>query len=187
MSSFRGTWQVCARVRQVCERLAGPLVRMRCGMRRGRPAPEQKSRQRIGFSSVGRIDRATDSGKPQVRAPPPCRLPRPHPKIRSFGGIFAWHRAPTPPNGFFGPRRRFSRPGGGRGASRLPAGAPEGGPACRGTKYKTTHVALENVTAGRLGFAPHCTVACRKCSRIYRWCSLAHLKVGHRFVDFYAS
>ena len=84
-------------------------------------------------------------------------------------------RANAPRAAFFGARRRFSRPGGGRGASGLPAGAPESGPACRGAKYKTTHVALENVTAGRLGFAPHCTVACRKCSRIYRWCSLAQL------------
>ena len=176
MSSFRGTRQVCAHTRQVCERLTGSPVRMRRGMCRGRPAPEQKSRQRIGFSSMGRIGRAAGSGEPQVRTPPPCRLPRVRQKIRSFGGTFAWHRALTPLRAaFFGARRHFSRPGGGRGASRLPAGAPEGGPACRGTKYKTMHVALENVTAGRLGFAPHCTVACRKCSRIYRWCSLAHL------------
>ena len=110
-------------------------------MCRGRPAPEQKSRQRIGFSSMGRIGRAAGSGEPQVRTPLPCRLPRVRPIIRSFGGTFAWHRAPTPLRAaFFGARRRFSRPGGGRGASGLPAGAPEGGPACRGTKYKTTHV-----------------------------------------------
>ena len=109
-------------------------------MCRGRPAPEQKSRQRIGFSSRGRIGRAAGSGEPQVRTPLPCRLPRVRPIIRSFGGTFAWHRAPTPPNGFFGPRRRFSRPGGGRGASGLPAGAPGDGPACRGAKYKTMHV-----------------------------------------------
>ena len=101
MSSFRGTWQVCARIRQVCERLAGPPVQMRRGMRRGRPAPEQKSRQRIGFSSMGRIDRAAGSGKPQVKEPLPCRLSRPRPKIRSFGGTFAWHRALTPPERLF--------------------------------------------------------------------------------------
>ena len=70
-------------------------------MRLGRPAPEQKSRQRIGFSSMGLVDRAAGSGEPQVRAPPPCRLPRPRPKIRSFGGTFALHRALTPPSGFF--------------------------------------------------------------------------------------
>lgn len=103
MSSFRGTRQVCARIRQVCERLAGPPAQLR----RGRPAPEQKSRQRIGFSSRGRIGRAAGSGEPQVRAPSPCRLLRVHPKIRSFGGTFAWHRAPTPPNGFFGPVGAF--------------------------------------------------------------------------------
>lgn len=113
---------------------------MRHGMRRGRPAPEQKSRQRIGFSSMGRIGRAAGSREPQVRAPPSCRLPRVRPIIRSFGGTFAWHRALTPPEQLFRARRRFSRPGGGRGASGLPAGAPEGGPACRGAKYKTTHV-----------------------------------------------
>ena len=67
-------------------------------------------------------------------------------------------RANAPRAAFFGSRRRFSRPGGGRGASGLPAGAPGDGPACRGTKFKTMHVALENVTAGRSGFAPplHC-------------------------------
>ena len=84
-------------------------------------------------------------------------------------------RANAPPSGFFRVPLALFPAGQGAGTSGLPAGAPEGGPACRGTKYKTTHVALENVTAGRLGFAPHCTVACRKCSRIYRWCSLAHL------------
>ena len=70
-------------------------------MCRGRPAPEQKSRQRIGFSSMGRIGRAAGSGEPQVRAPSPCRLPRVRPIIRSFGGTFAWHRAPTPPERLF--------------------------------------------------------------------------------------
>ena len=140
MSSFRGTRQVCAHTRQVCERLTGSPVRMRRGMCRGRPAPEQKSRQRIGFSSMGLIDRAAGSGEPQVKALASRWIPRPHPKIRSFGGTFAWHRALTPPERLFRARRRFSRPGGGRGASGLPAGAPEGGLACRGAKYKTTHV-----------------------------------------------
>lgn len=136
MSSFRGTWQVCARIRQVCERLAGPPVRMR----RDRPDPERKSRQRIGFSSMGLIDRAAGSREPQVRTPLPCRLPRVRPIIRSFGGTFAWHRALTPPERLFsGPSALFSA-GRGAGPSGLPAGAPEGGPACRGTKYKTTHV-----------------------------------------------
>ena len=114
MSSFRGTQQVCARIRQVCERLACHPARMRRGKRRGRPAPKQKSRQRIGFSSMGRIDRAAGSGEPQVRTLPPCRLLSVHPKIRSFDGTFTWHRALTPPSGFFGPRRRFSRPSGER-------------------------------------------------------------------------
>ena len=110
-------------------------------MRCNRPAPKQKSRQRIGFSSMGRIDRAAGSGEPQVRTLPPCRLLSVHPKIRSFGGTFAWHRALTPLRAaFFGSRRHFSRPGGGCGASGLPAGPPEGGPACRGAKYKTMHV-----------------------------------------------
>lgn len=109
-------------------------------MRRGRPAPEQKSRQRIGFSSMGRIGRAAGSGEPQVRALPSCRLPRVRPIIRSFGGTFAWHRALTPPpSGFFRVSSLFPA-GRGAGPSGLPAGAPEGGPACRGTKYKTTHV-----------------------------------------------
>ena len=137
MSSFRGTRQVCAHTRQVCERLTGSPVRMH----RDRPAPERKSRQRIGFSSVGRIDRATDSGKPQVRAPPPCRLPRPHPKIRSFGGTFAWHRALTPPERLFsGPVGAFPGRAGVAVHPSCRRGAPEGGPACRGTKYKTMHV-----------------------------------------------
>ena len=137
MSPFRGAQQVCARIRQGCERLACHPARMRRGMRCNRPAPEQKSRQRIGFSSMGRIDRAVGSGEPQVRTLPPCRLLRVRPKIRSFGGTFAWHRAPTPLRAaFFGSRRRFSRPGGGCGASGLPAGAPEGGPGCRGANIK---------------------------------------------------
>ena len=70
-------------------------------MRRDRPAPGRKSRQRIGFSSRGRIGRAAGSGEPQVRTPLPCRLPRVRPIIRSFGGIFAWHHAPTPPERLF--------------------------------------------------------------------------------------
>ena len=101
---------------------------------------KQKSGQRIGFSSMGLIDRAAGSGEPQVKALASRWIPRPRPKIRSFGGTFAWHRALTPPERLFRARRRFSRPGGGRGASRLPAGAPGGGPAGRGAQYKTTHV-----------------------------------------------
>ena len=93
MSPIRDTRQVCARIRQVCERLAGPPAQLR----RGRPAPEQKSRQRIGFTSMGRIDPAAGSGEPQVKALASRWLLRVHPKIRSFGGTFAWHRALTPP------------------------------------------------------------------------------------------
>ena len=81
-------------------------------MRCNRPTPEQKSRQRIGFTSMGRIDRAVGSGEPQVRTLLPCRLLRVRPKIRSFGGTFAWHRARTPLRAaFFGSCWRFSRPG----------------------------------------------------------------------------
>ena len=69
-------------------------------MRRNRPAPEQKSRQRIEFTSMGRIDPDADSRKPQVKALSSRRLLRVHPKIRSFDGTFAWHRALTPPSGF---------------------------------------------------------------------------------------
>lgn len=142
MSPFRGTQQVCARIRQVCERLAGPPAWKRRVKRRGRPAPEQKSRQRIGFTSMGRIDRAVGSGEPQVRTLPPCRLLRVRPKIRSFGGTFAWHRALTspPPSGFFRAPSALFPAERGAGPSGLPAGAPEGGPACRGAKYKTIHV-----------------------------------------------
>ncbi len=140
MSSFRGTRQVCAHTRQVCERLTGSPVRMRRGMCRGRPAPEQKSRQRIGFSSVGWIDPAAGSGEPQVRAPAPCRLPCVRPKIRSFGGTFAWHLALTPPERLFRVPSALFPAGRGAGPSGLPAGAPEGGSVCRGDKYKTMHV-----------------------------------------------
>lgn len=112
MSPFRGAQQVCARIRQGCERLACHPARMRRGMRCNRPAPEQKSCQRIGFSSVGRIDPDAGSGEPQVKALSSRRLLHVHPKIRSFGGTFAWHRAPTPLRAaFFGSRWRFSRPG----------------------------------------------------------------------------
>ena len=111
MSPIRDTRQVCARIRQVCERLACHPARMRCN----RPAPEQKYRQRIGFSSMGRIDRAVGSGEPQVNASASRWILRVRPKIRSFGGTFAWHRALTSPRAaFFGSRRRFSRPGGER-------------------------------------------------------------------------
>lgn len=170
--SFRGTQQVCARIRQVCERLAGPPAQLR----RGQPTPEQKSRQRIEFTSMGRIDPDADSRKPQVKALSSRRLLRVHPKIRSFGGTFAWHRARTPLRAaFFGSRWRFSRPGGGSRCIRAAGGCAGRRPSVPWGKYKKMHVTLESVTAGRLGFAPHCTVACRKCSRIYRWCSLAHL------------
>ena len=176
MSPFRGTQQVCARIRQVCERLAGPPAWKRRVKRRGRPAPEQKSLQRIEFTSMGRIDPDADSRKPQVKALSSRRLLRVHPKIRSFGGTFAWHRAPTPLRAaFFGSRWRFSRPGGGSRCIRAAGGCAGRRPSVPWGKYKKMHVTLESVTAGRLGFAPHCTVACRKCSRIYRWCSLAHL------------
>ena len=97
MSPIRDTRQVCARIRQGCERLACHPARMR----RGLPAQEQKSRQRIGFSSMGRIDPAAGSGEPQVRTLPPCRLLSVRPKIRSFDGTFAWHRALTPPERLF--------------------------------------------------------------------------------------
>ena len=77
-------------------------------MRRGRPAPEQKSRQRIGFSSRGRIGRAAGSGEPQIRTPLPCRLPRVRPIIRSFGGIFACGIArQRPQTAFSGPSALF--------------------------------------------------------------------------------
>ena len=69
-------------------------------MRCNRPAPEQKSRQRIGFTSMGRIDPDAGSRNPQVKALASRRILRVHPKIRSFGGTFAWHRALTPPSGF---------------------------------------------------------------------------------------
>ena len=137
---FRGTQQVCARIRQGCERLACHPARMRRGMHCNRPAPEQKSRQRIEFTSMGRIDRAAGSGGPQVRTLPPCRLLSVRPKIRSFGGTFAWHRALTPPSGFFRVPLALFPAGQGAGASGLPAGPPEGGPACRGAKYKTMRV-----------------------------------------------
>ena len=97
-----------------CQFSCWPAFAFCRGMRLGRPAPEQKSRQRIGFSSMGRIDRAAGSGELQVRAPPSCRLLRVRPKIRSFGGTFALHRALTPPERLFRARRRFSRPGGER-------------------------------------------------------------------------
>ena len=77
-------------------------------MRRGRPAPEQKSRQRIGFSSMGRIHRAAGSGELQVKALASRWILRVRPKIRSFGGTFAWHLALTPPERlFFGPVGAF--------------------------------------------------------------------------------
>ena len=110
---------------------------MRCNL----PTPEQKSRQRIEFTSMGRIDPDADSRKPQVKALSSRRLLRVHSKIRSFGGTFAWHRALTSPERLFsGPVGAFPARAGDRGASGLPAGAPEGGPACRGAKYKTMHV-----------------------------------------------
>ena len=137
MSPIRDTRQVCARIRQVFERLAGPPAWKRRVKRRGRPTPEQKSRQRIGFSSMGRIDRAVGSGEPQVKALASRWLLRVHPKIRSFGGTFAWHRALTSPERLFsGPVGAFPGRAGDRGASGLPAGSPEGGPACRGANIK---------------------------------------------------
>ncbi len=108
MSSFRSTRQVCARVRQVCERLAGPHARKRHGMRRDRPAPEQKSRQRIGFSSVGRIDRAAGSGEPQVRAPIPMPAIAPAPKNPILWRDFCMaSRANAPRAAFSGPVGAF--------------------------------------------------------------------------------
>ena len=133
MSPIRDTRQVCARIRQVCERLACHPARMRCN----RPAPEQKSRQRVGFSSVGRIDPAAGSREPQVNASASRWILRVRPKIRSFGGTFAWHRALTsPPSGFFRVPSALFPAGRGAGPSGLPAGAPEGGPACRGANIK---------------------------------------------------
>ena len=146
MSPIRDTRQVCARIRQVCERLACHPARMRCN----RPAPEQKSRQRIGFSSMGRIDRAVGSGEPQVNASASRWILRVRPKIRSFGGTFAWHRALTPPRAAFsGPVGAFPGRAGGRGASGLPAGAPEGGPACRGANIKQCMLCIKSRSAMR--------------------------------------
>ncbi len=133
---FRGAQQVCARIRQVCERLAGPPAQLR----RGLPALEQKSRQRIGFSSMGRIDPAAGSREPQVKALASRWLLHVHPKIRSFDGTFAWHRALTPPERLFRAPSALFPAERGAGPPGLPAGAPEGGPACRGAKYKTMRV-----------------------------------------------
>ena len=44
------------------------------------------------------------------------------------------------PSGFLRVPSALFPAGRGAGPSGLPAGAPEGGPACRGTKYKTMHV-----------------------------------------------
>lgn len=144
MSPFRGTQQVCARIRQVCERLAGPPAWKRRVKRRGRPAPEQKSRQRIGFTSMGRIDRAVGSGEPQVRTLLPCRLLRVRPKIRSFGGTFAWHRAltsPPPERLFSGPVGAFpGRAGGGSRCIRAAGGCAGRRASVPWGKYKTMHV-----------------------------------------------
>ncbi len=103
---------------------------------RGRPTPEQKSRQRIEFTSMGRIDPDADSRKPQVKALSSRRLLRVHPKIRSFGGTFAWHRAPTPLRAaFFGSRWRFSRPGGGSRCIRAAGGGAGRRPSVPWGKY----------------------------------------------------
>ncbi len=131
MSPFRGAQQVCARIRQGCERLACHPARMRRGMRCNRPAPEQKSRQRIGFTSMGRIDRAASSGEPQVRTLPPCRLLRVRPKNRSFGGTFAWHRALTPPE------RLFRTP-----SALFPGGGVAVHPGCRRGRRKAAQRAV---------------------------------------------
>ena len=110
---------------------------MRCNL----PAPEQKSRQRIGFSSLGRIDPDAGSRNPQVKVLSSRRLLRVHPKIRSFGGTFAWHRAPTPLRAaFLGSRRRFSRPGGGSRCIRAAGGGAGRRPRVPWGKYKTMHV-----------------------------------------------
>ena len=137
MSPFRGTQQVCARIRQVCERLAGPPAWKRRVKRRGRPTPEQKSRQRIGFSSMGRIDPRCGlkeaTGQGVVLSAATARAPKNPILWRDFCMA---SRANAPPSGFFRVPLALFPAGQGAGTSGLPAGAPEGGPACRGANIK---------------------------------------------------
>ena len=109
-------------------------------MRCNRLTPEQKSRQRIGFSSVGRIGPVAGSGEPQVKALASRLILRVRPKIRSFGGTFAWHRALTPRAAFFGSRRRFSRPGGERAHPGCRRGRRKAARRAVGPNIKTMHV-----------------------------------------------
>ena len=174
MSPIRDTRQVCARIRQVCERLACHPARMRRGAPRSAHSGAKvspKDRIFIDGPDKPRCGPRGAAGQRVGLSVDTARAPKNPILWRDFCMA---SRAYAPERLFRAPSALFPA-GQGAGTSGLPAGAPEGGPACRGAKYKTMHVALENVTARRLGLAPHCTVACRKCSRIYRWCSLAHL------------
>ena len=175
MSPFRDTQQVCVRIRQGCERLACHPARMRRGApRSAHPGAKVPPKDRIFIDGPDRPRRGLRGAAGQDAAPMPATARAPKNPILWRGFCMA-SRANAPPSGFFRVPLALFPAGRGSRCIRATGGCAGRRPSVPWGKYKTMHVTLESVTAGRLGFAPHCTVACRKCSRIYRWCSLAHL------------
>lgn len=140
MSPFRGTQQVCARIRQGCERLACHPARMRRGApRSAHPGAKVPPKDRIYIDGPDRPRCGLKEAAGQDAAPMPATARAPKNPILWRDFCMA-SRANAPPSGFFRVPSALFPAGRGAGPSGLPAGAPEGGPACRGAKYKTMHV-----------------------------------------------
>ena len=140
MSPFRDTQQVCVRIRQGCERLACHPARMRRGApRSAHPGAKVPPKDRIFIDGPDRPRRGLRGAAGQDAAPMPATARAPKNPILWRDFCMA-SRANAPPSGFFRVPLALFPAGQGAGTSGLPAGAPEGGPACRGAKYKTMHV-----------------------------------------------
>ena len=114
MSHFRDTRQVCARIRQGCERLACHPARMRRGApRSAHPGAKVPPKDRIYIDGQDRprCGLKEAAGQGVVLSAATARAPKNPILWRDFCMA---SRANAPPSGFFGPRRRFSRPSGER-------------------------------------------------------------------------
>ena len=113
MSPIRDTRQVCARIRQGCERLACHPARMRRGApRSAHPGAKVPPKDRIYIDGPDRprCGLKEAAGQGVVLSAATARAPKNPILWRDFCMA---SRANAPRAAFFGTRRRFSRPGGG--------------------------------------------------------------------------
>ena len=135
MSPIRDTRQVCARIRQDYERLACHPARMRRGApRSAHPGAKVPPKDRIYIDGPDRprCGLKEAAGQGVVLSAATARAPKNPILWRDFcmaSRAYAPERLFRAPSALFPAERGTGPPG-------LPAGAPEGGPACRGANIK---------------------------------------------------